>query len=220
MMGRIRLRRNMSFWRSDIRAAVGGLGSPGSDPTASQEGRCNAPHQRLVYPSADDGQSGPDRLSGMAIGSCLWELACLTILCVKLSVKTDYATRAVLGLARHFPTGKAMKVEELAAGSGTPANYLVQILIELKSQQIVRSVRGKEGGYLLARPPVEITLGDVLRCVHGQVFESPAQQDNQCPAELRTAWEQLQSALDTASDAITFQKLLDDATDKGKMYYI
>ena len=82
---------------------------------------------------------------------------------MKLSVKSDYAARAVIGLSRHFPTGTAMKVEELAAASATPANYLVQILIELKARHIVKSVRGKEGGYLLARPPAEITLGDVLR---------------------------------------------------------
>ncbi len=139
---------------------------------------------------------------------------------VKLSVKSDYATRAILGLARHHPTGQALKVDDLAAETGAPANYLVQILIELKSQRLVKSVRGKEGGYLLARPPSEIRLGDVLRCVHGQVFESPAQHDSQCPAELRAAWQQLQAALDLAADLITFQKLLDDSSSKEKMYYI
>lgn len=162
----------------------------------------------------------PSIPGAQTLGCCTGARWCPTVLRVKLSVKTDYATRAVLGLARHFPTGKAMKVEELAAGCGAPGNYLVQILIELKSQQIVRSVRGKEGGYLLARPPAEISLGDVLRCVHGQVFESPAQQDVHCPGELRAAWQQLQSALDTAADAITFQKLVDDSSDKAKMYYI
>ncbi len=55
---------------------------------------------------------------------------------VKLSVKSDYATRAVLGMARHYPTGKATRVEDLAAQEGVPANYLVQILIELKAQGI------------------------------------------------------------------------------------
>jgi DNA-binding IscR family transcriptional regulator len=60
----------------------------------------------------------------------------------------------------------------------------------------------------------------VLRCVHGQVFESPAQQDIHCPAELRAAWQQLQSALDAAADAITFQRLVDESSDKAKMYYI
>lgn len=139
---------------------------------------------------------------------------------MKLSVKSDYAARAVIGLARRFPTGAAVKVEELAAEHHVPANYLVQILIELKARHIVKSVRGKEGGYLLARPPAEISLGDVLRCVHGQVFEPPALSDGQCPPELRAAWKKLQTALDETADGITFQQLLDDSAAKEKMYYI
>jgi len=139
---------------------------------------------------------------------------------VKLSLKSDYAARAVIGLARHYPTGTAMKVEELASESGTPANYLVQILIELKARHIVKSVRGKEGGYLLARPPADISLGDVLRCVHGRVFDPPALSDPHCPPELRAAWMKLQVALDETADAITFQQLLDESSGKEKMYYI
>jgi Rrf2 family protein len=139
---------------------------------------------------------------------------------VKLSVKSDYAARAVLGLARHFQSGESLKAEELADSFGIPANYLVQILIELKSQQIVRSVRGKEGGYLLARPPGKITLGEVLRCIHGAVFDSPALTDAQCPPELRHAWKRLQDALDKTADAITFQQLLDEGAGKERMYYI
>jgi Rrf2 family transcriptional regulator, cysteine metabolism repressor len=139
---------------------------------------------------------------------------------VKLSVKSDYATRAVLGLARLGQSGTAVRVEELASSQGIPANYLVQILIELKSTQIVKSLRGKEGGYLLARPPVEITLGDVLRCVHGQVFDSPALSDPQCPPELRAAWQRLQQAVDASADQINFQQLLDEGANKEKMYYI
>jgi Rrf2 family protein len=139
---------------------------------------------------------------------------------VKLSVKSDYAARAVIGLARHYPSGEALKVEELAAEQGIPPKYLVQILIELKSRDLVRSVRGKEGGYLLTRPPAEISLGDVLRCVHGRVFDSPALADPSCPAELRGAWRRLQAALDQTADAISFQQLLEEGADKEKMYYI
>jgi Rrf2 family cysteine metabolism transcriptional repressor len=139
---------------------------------------------------------------------------------VKLSVKSDYATRAVLGLARHFPNPAAVRVETLAAEQGIPANYLVQILIELKAQGIARSVRGKEGGYLLARAPGEISYGDVLRAVHGEVFDTPAINDVNCPAELRNAWQRLKAAVDDAADKITFQQLLDEGSEKGKMYYI
>lgn len=139
---------------------------------------------------------------------------------MKLSVKSDYAARAVLALARQHPSGVAQRVEELARAQGIPANYLVQILIELKSRGLVKSVRGKDGGYLLARPPVEIKLGDILRCVHGQVFDTPALSDSECPPELRGAWRSLQQALDDAADAVNFQQLLDQAASKEKMYYI
>jgi Rrf2 family protein len=139
---------------------------------------------------------------------------------LKLSVKSDYAVRAVLGLSRHYHTGTAMKAEELAAENGIPGNYLVQILLELKSRHIVKSVRGKEGGYLLARPPAEITFGDVLRCIHGRVFDSAAINSADCPAELRSVWKRLQATLDQTADAITFQKLLEESLDKEKMYYI
>jgi Rrf2 family cysteine metabolism transcriptional repressor len=139
---------------------------------------------------------------------------------MKLSAKSDYAARAVLGLSRHHQSGESVRVEDLAAQQGIPPNYLVQILIELKSQQIVKSLRGKEGGYLLARSPAEITMGDVIRCVHGQVFDSPALSDPLCPPELRAAWGKLQKAVDDAASSITFQQLLDQSVDKEKMYYI
>lgn len=139
---------------------------------------------------------------------------------MKLSVKSDYAARAVLGLARAFPSGKPVRVEALAEEQGIPAKYLTQILIELKSQRIVKSLRGPDGGYLLARPPAEITLGDVLRSVHGQVFDTPALSDDRCPIELRNAWERLQRAVTTAADSVHFQALADAGLEKAKMYYI
>lgn len=139
---------------------------------------------------------------------------------MKLSVKSDYAARAVLGLAREYPSGAAVRADDLATEQGIPGNYLVQILIELKSAQIVRSVRGKEGGYLLARPPASITLGQVIRAIHGQIFDTPALSDVRCPTELRDAWRTLQTAVETAAERVTFQALLDAGEDKAKMYYI
>jgi Rrf2 family protein len=139
---------------------------------------------------------------------------------VKLSVKSDYAARAVLWLAHHYPGGGARTVEEMATSQGIPPNYLVQILIELKSAQIVKSLRGKEGGYMLARPPAEITFGDVLRCVHGEIFDSPGLNNPQNPPELREAWGQIQEAVSRSANGISFQELLERSAEKGKMYYI
>jgi Rrf2 family transcriptional regulator, cysteine metabolism repressor len=139
---------------------------------------------------------------------------------VKLSVKSDYAARAVLSLARHYTTGVAQRVEALATEQSVPANYLVQILIELKSKGIVKSIRGKDGGYMLARPPGEISFADVLRAVHGEIFDSTALTDANCPLELRQTWQKIKAAVDQTAGSISFQQLLDDAAQREKMYYI
>ncbi len=139
---------------------------------------------------------------------------------MKLSIKSDYAARAVLWLCQHQRDGVARTVEEMASAQGIPPNYLVQILIELKSANIVKSQRGKDGGYLLARPPAEITFGDVLRCIHGEIFDPPGLAQAQSPPELRQAWARLKDAVNREADALTFQKLLENAAEKSKMYYI
>ena len=139
---------------------------------------------------------------------------------MKLSVKSEYAARAVLGLARHYPESAALRMETVAEEQGVPPKYLPQILLELKARGIVRSVRGKEGGYLLARAPAEITLGDVVRAAHGSVFDTAGLTSADGPPELRRAWRRLQQALDTTADAITFQQLLEEGAEKEKMYGI
>lgn len=139
---------------------------------------------------------------------------------MKLSVKSDYAARAVLGLAQHFPDGTALRVEHIAAAQGVPRKYLPQIMLELKAHGLVRSVRGKEGGYLLARPPGEISLADVLRAVHGAVFDAAALSGSDCPPELRRAWQRLQQAVEAEAGAMTFQRMVEEGAAKEKMYYI
>ncbi len=139
---------------------------------------------------------------------------------MKLSVKSDYAVRAVLELARAHPAGGVQRVEDIAARHGIPPNYLVQILIALKTRGLVRSVRGKEGGYRLAKPPVEITFGDVLRAVHGSVFDTPALANGGCPPELHRAWTRLKTAAESAADAVNFQQLVEEGAEKERMFYI
>jgi Rrf2 family protein len=139
---------------------------------------------------------------------------------MKLSVKSDYAARAVLGLVRRAHHGVPVPVDTLATENGIPPGYLVQILIELKAHRIVRSQRGKEGGYELARPATEITLGDIVRCVHGEGFDTPAIHDPRCPPELQKAWRKVQESINAALDTVNFQKLADETSDKDKMYYI
>lgn len=139
---------------------------------------------------------------------------------MKLSVKSDYATRAILGLSRHYPSGESRRVEDLAKDQGVPAKFLAQILIELKARHIVKSFRGKQGGYQLTRPPAEISMADVIKSVEGEMFEPPAIGDGQCPPALREAWKRLQSSLEYTAANINFQQILESNSEKEKMYYI
>jgi Rrf2 family protein len=69
-------------------------------------------------------------------------------------------------LAGHYETG-AVKAEDIADAQDIPLNFLLGILRELRNGQLVRSVRGRDGGYLLSRPPAQIALADVIRVVDG-----------------------------------------------------
>ena len=85
---------------------------------------------------------------------------------MKVSTRGDYAARALLSLALHG-TGRPTSVKEIAERTTLPQPYLEQILLAVKGAGLVRSKRGVGGGYVLARPPEEITLAEILAAVEG-----------------------------------------------------
>ena len=139
---------------------------------------------------------------------------------MKASVKSDYACRAMEVLALHHPDSKPMRIEEIAQRESIPANYLVQILIELKSKGLIQSRRGKAGGYILAKLPREITMGDVLRAIQGDILEVPMLEEARCPEEIKRAWRRIKHAAEGAADEITFEEICAEANGKLEMYYI
>jgi Rrf2 family protein len=86
---------------------------------------------------------------------------------VRITAKADYAVRAAVELAAAEKTGKPVKGEQLARAQGIPQNFLENILTELRRAGIIRTRRGAEGGYQLARSADEISVADVLRAVEG-----------------------------------------------------
>jgi Rrf2 family cysteine metabolism transcriptional repressor len=86
---------------------------------------------------------------------------------MKISAKDEYACSAVLELALNYQTDVPVRVQDIAERHGIPIKFLFQIMQILKREDIVRSKRGTEGGYVLGRPPAEISVGDVIRCVSG-----------------------------------------------------
>lgn len=88
---------------------------------------------------------------------------------MEISAKTDYAVRAMLGLAARYP--ELVKVDVLVADQKLPRKFLEAILGDLRRANLVRSQRGAEGGYALARPATDITLGQIIRAVDGPLAE-------------------------------------------------
>jgi len=83
-----------------------------------------------------------------------------------VTAKADYAVRAVIELASGSQDSPR-KVDEVATAQGIPVSFLENILTQLRSSGLVRSQRGPEGGYWLAKPPEEVNLAQVIRAVEG-----------------------------------------------------
>jgi Rrf2 family protein len=83
-----------------------------------------------------------------------------------VTAKADYAVRAVIELAQSSQ-GSPRKVDSIARAQAIPVSFLENILTQLRSAGLVRSQRGPEGGYWMARPADEVSLADVIRAVEG-----------------------------------------------------
>ena len=127
---------------------------------------------------------------------------------MKVSAKSDYAVRALLELAQAGDGEGPVKGERLAQGQDIPLKFLENILIDLRHAGVVRSQRGAEGGYWLARSPDEIYVGEVIRAVDGPLAsvrgEAPEDLDYDGAAEhLQTVWIAVRASLRTVVDELT-----------------
>ena len=85
---------------------------------------------------------------------------------MKLSRKTDYALRVLFTLVEHYRRGP-IPIRELARRNDVPKRFLEHIMLEMKAKKWVDSTSGKQGGYVLARDPAKISMGEVIRHFDG-----------------------------------------------------
>lgn len=85
---------------------------------------------------------------------------------MRLSRKSEYALLALIDLASNYPA-KMVKIVEVANRNGIPKKYLEQIFLQLKGAGYVKSTRGANGGYELAKAPDEINLAEIIRLIDG-----------------------------------------------------
>jgi Rrf2 family protein len=132
---------------------------------------------------------------------------------VRVSAKVDYAVRALLELA--VAADGPVKGERIAHAQDIPLKFLENILIDLRHANIVRAQRGAEGGYWLARPADEVTLGEVIRAVEGPLAsvrgEPPEDVTYTGAAEhLRTVWVAVRASLRSVVDELTLADVVAD----------
>lgn len=137
---------------------------------------------------------------------------------MKLSVKVEYACRVLAQIARLHGTGELAHVETLAQAEAIPANYLAQILSELREGGLITSRRGKQGGYALARPPETISLYDIVALMEGAVLEIGESSKGQSSRRTLLIWQEVRKAFEDHLRHITLERLI--AQSPEDMYYI
>jgi Rrf2 family protein len=129
---------------------------------------------------------------------------------MRITAKVDYAVRAVVEIAS--AGDGPVKGERISQAQDIPLRFLENILAELRHAGLVRSQRGAEGGYWLARPAEEINLADVIRAVEGQLAsvrsEPPEDLDFRGTAEpLRDVWFALRANLRAVLEEVTLAQV-------------
>ena len=137
---------------------------------------------------------------------------------MNISVKGEYALQAILDLAAQRP-GEPVRIADIASRQSIPQKFLELILAGLKQGGFVESRRGAEGGYLLARGPDSITVGEVLRFVEGP---QPGRTRSRRKAEtpFTDMWKQVDDAISGIIDRTTFGELLRSWQEKQNKYVL
>jgi Rrf2 family protein len=135
---------------------------------------------------------------------------------VKLTTQEEYGLRCLLRLGREG-AGQSLTIAELSRHEGISAPNVAKMMRILRRAGLVRSTRGKEGGYTVARPPEQINIGEALAALGGRLFDSRFCERHSGSAGLcthspdcsiRSVWRVLQDVIDDVLSRMTLKDLL------------
>ena len=134
---------------------------------------------------------------------------------MKLSTKGRYGLRALIDLAL-YSENETVSIQSIARRQNISDSYLEQLMRKLRSAGLIVSVRGAQGGYKLARPANEISVGDVLRALEGTLEAvTCGGEDNSCQgADLcvtKFVWERINSSIRDTVDSIKLSQLVEES---------
>jgi len=133
---------------------------------------------------------------------------------MKISTKGRYSLRMLLDLAEHGDGG-FVALKDVAQRQGISKKYLEQLVPLLNGAEFLRTNRGYQGGYMLAKAPDQYTVGQILRITEGGLAPVACLENepNQCPRSAfcptLPIWQGLRTVIDTYLDGITLQDILD-----------
>jgi Rrf2 family protein len=144
---------------------------------------------------------------------------------MRITYKGDYALKAVMELALHHGN-KVVTIQDMASRLNIPIKFLEQVLLDLKKGGFVESRRGKEGGYLLAKHPSQIKLGQVVRFIDGPIEPIACIEKGYTGCTdihrcvLRKVWDEVGKATSQIIDNVTFEDLVGEIKEKeGALVY-
>lgn len=135
---------------------------------------------------------------------------------MKFSTRARYGLRAMIELALRYNQGP-VSVKTISEQQEISEAYLEQIMSVLTRRGLAKSLRGVQGGYLLARDPSRIKVGDVIEAMEGPVVpvecvskEDPIECARYGKCVSRIVWERVRDVVEEALDSITLQNLIDE----------
>lgn len=135
---------------------------------------------------------------------------------MKLSTKGRYGVKAMLDLALHNSEG-CIALNSIAERQQLSENYLEQLFASLKKAGLVKSIRGAQGGYVLALDPGKISVGDILRALEGSLApvncvmeKDPEMCGRSENCVTRFVWEKIRDSINEVVDSITLGDLVED----------
>lgn len=131
---------------------------------------------------------------------------------MKLSTRSRYGVRLILDMALHSDNGP-VRLGDIAERQAIPIKYLEQIIIPLKKSRYVASVRGPKGGHMLAKPPEDITVGEIVNLLEGglrltRCTKNPEVCKRAEHCVTRFVWKETTEAINERLNAITFSDLI------------
>jgi len=131
---------------------------------------------------------------------------------MKLSTRSRYGTRLMVDLAQHYDEGP-VSINDIARRQDISPKYLEQLIIPLKKKKHIKSVRGPKGGHMLARPPEEITVGEIVKTLEGKTglvhcIENPESCNRVDICPTRDIWKTATEALFNKLDAVTLFEIV------------